>query len=304
MRQNAYLLLLSILMLSACSTTGVFAPVFDRSSGSQNGEAGPGFYLVRKGDTLGKIAADFHVDRKDLIKWNNLENPNVLEVGRRLRVASPDAVVTGPVSEAAVPEGRPLVEANTPQFKKGPKGGVLPYSTGTWQSLNSVGANSTVASSSQSPTSQIGSLPNDPSRAVDRTASEANTPSPQAASLQWSLPAKGKVLSGFSSKNGKGMDFDGKMGDPVFAAADGKVSYVGNAVRGLGKLVVVKHNESYLSVYAHNSKIVVKDNQTVKRGQKIAEMGNSDSDRVKLHFEIRRDGLPVDPARFLLDKTP
>jgi lipoprotein NlpD len=118
--------------------------------------------------------------------------------------------------------------------------------------------------------------------------------------LSWSWPAKGKVIAGFSeSANLKGIDIAGSMGEPVVASAPGKVVYAGSGLRGYGKLIIIKHNKTYLSAYAHNREILVKEGQQVAKGQKIAEMGNSDADQVKLHFEIRRLGKPMDPARYL-----
>ena len=118
--------------------------------------------------------------------------------------------------------------------------------------------------------------------------------------LDWMWPARGKVVVGFSeTANLKGIDIAGAAGEPVIASAAGKVVYVGNGLRGYGKLVIVKHNKTWLSAYAHNREILVKEGQQVSKGQKIAEMGNTDADQVKLHFEIRRLGKPVDPARYL-----
>ena len=118
--------------------------------------------------------------------------------------------------------------------------------------------------------------------------------------LDWVWPAKGKVVSGYSeTANLKGIDISGTMGQPVVASAPGKVVYAGTGLRGYGKLVIIKHNKTFLSAYAHNKEILVKEGQQVARGQKIAEMGNSDADQVKLHFEIRRLGKPMDPAKYL-----
>ena len=112
-------------------------------------------------------------------------------------------------------------------------------------------------------------------------------------------PARGAVLAAFDEVKNKGLDIAGALGDPVLAAADGRVVYVGAGLRGYGNLIIVKHNATYLTAYAHNQTLLVKEDQTVRRGQKIAEMGSSDADRVKLHFEVRRQGRPVDPARYL-----
>ena len=112
-------------------------------------------------------------------------------------------------------------------------------------------------------------------------------------------PGNGAVIAGFDEAKNKGLDLGGKAGDPVVAAADGRVVYAGAGLRGYGNLIILKHNNTYLSAYAHNQTLLVKEDQTVRKGQKIAEMGNSDADRVKLHFEIRRQGKPVDPAKYL-----
>lgn len=112
-------------------------------------------------------------------------------------------------------------------------------------------------------------------------------------------PASGALLAGFDEVRNKGYDIAGKAGDPVLAAADGRVVYAGAGLRGYGNLIILKHNNTFLTAYAHNQALLVKEDQTVRRGQKIAEMGNTDADRVKLHFEIRRQGKPVDPARYL-----
>ena len=119
----------------------------------------------------------------------------------------------------------------------------------------------------------------------------------EAISFQW--PARGNLISGFDESKNKGLDIGGKAGDPVLAAADGRVVYAGAGLRGYGNLIILKHNNTYLTAYAHNQALLVKEDQVIKRGQKIAEMGNSDADQVKLHFEIRRQGKPVDPAKYL-----
>jgi lipoprotein NlpD len=112
-------------------------------------------------------------------------------------------------------------------------------------------------------------------------------------------PAKGKILAGFSEPRSKGIDIDGKLGDPVVAAAAGRVTYIGTGIPGLGKLVVIKHENGFITVYAHNKEILVKEQQAVARGQRIAELGSSDSERPKLHFQIRKGAAAVDPLRYL-----
>lgn len=117
--------------------------------------------------------------------------------------------------------------------------------------------------------------------------------------LTWIWPVSGPVLAGFDGVRNKGLDIGGTAGEPVLAAADGRVVYSGSGLRGYGNLIIIKHNNTYLTAYAHNRALMVKEDQAVKRGQKIAEMGNSDADRVKLHFEVRRQGKPVNPAQYL-----
>ena len=135
------------------------------------------------------------------------------------------------------------------------------------------------------------------------TTSPAAAPATAAATgdddLGWIWPGNGQVLAGFDEVKNKGLDIGGASGDPVVAAAEGKVVYAGSGLRGYGNLVILKHNSTYLTAYAHNKALMVKEDQTVKKGQKIAEMGDSDADRVKLHFEVRRQGKPVDPAKYL-----
>ena len=117
--------------------------------------------------------------------------------------------------------------------------------------------------------------------------------------LGWIWPAAGAVLAGFDEVKNKGLDIAGVAGEAVLAAADGRVVYVGAGLRGYGNLIILKHNNTYLTAYAHNQSLLVKEDQSVRKGQKIAEMGSSDADRVKLHFEVRRQGKPVDPAKYL-----
>ena len=145
--------------------------------------------------------------------------------------------------------------------------------------------------------------PAPPSMPPARRASAGPAPPPATREpdddVNWTWPATGAVVNGFDEARSKGLAISGKAGDPVFAAADGRVVYAGSGLRGYGNLVIVKHNNTYLTAYAHNQSLLVKEDQVVRRGQKIAEMGSSDAERVQLHFEIRRLGKPIDPARLL-----
>jgi lipoprotein NlpD len=141
-----------------------------------------------------------------------------------------------------------------------------------------------------------------PAGAASEPKPAASAPPPESApedAPAWGWPVNGPVLAGFDEVKNKGLDIGGAAGDPVTAAADGRVVYAGAGLRGYGNLIILKHNNVYLTAYAHNQTLLVKEDQSVRRGQKIAEMGNSDADRVKLHFEVRRQGKPVDPAKYL-----
>jgi lipoprotein NlpD len=236
----------------------------------------PGYYTIRQGDTLTRIGLDNGQAWRDLAKWNNLENPNLIEVGQVIRVAPPGAAL-----EAAGVVVRPVVNSG--------------ISTGAPLKANA--ANAPLDGSAKN-----AALPGAP--AVTNTASTSTPASPMPPAeegLGFIWPASGPLLSGFDEAKNKGLDIGGKAGDAVVAAAEGQVVYAGAGLRGYGNLLILKHNNVFLTAYAHNQALLVKEDQKVKKGQKIAEMGNSDSANGvnKLHFEIRRQGKPVDPAKLL-----
>jgi lipoprotein NlpD len=217
-----------------------------------------GYYTVKPGDTLIRIGMDNGQSWRDLVRWNNLENPNLIETGQVLRIAAPEAVAAKPATTPAA--------ANLPAASAG----VAPAMPA---------ASAASAAAGVKPAAPV--------------AAEAE----EAVNFQW--PTRGNLIAGFDEAKNKGLDIAGKAGDPVLAAADGRVVYAGAGLRGYGNLIILKHNNTYLTAYAHNQTLLVKEDQAIKRGQKIAEMGNSDADQVKLHFEIRRQGKPVDPAKYL-----
>ena len=232
-------------------------------TGSENAGK-PGFYSVRPGDTLTKIALDHGQAWRDIAKWNGLDNPNMIEVHQVLRVAPP-------VMELAANRQTKPVMAQNP----------TPANT----------------SASNTPTPTASSAPASSASNAAPSASAPVNVSDDGMIFAW--PHPGPVLAGFDEAKNKGLDFAGKAGDPVLAAGDGKVVYAGSGLRGYGNLVILKHNNTYLTAYAHNQTLLVKEDQSVTKGQRIADMGSSDSDRVKLHFEIRKQGKPVDPAKLL-----
>lgn len=231
----------------------------------------PGFYTVKSGDTLIRIGLDNGQNWKDLMRWNNLTNPNLIEVGQVIRVVppgvDPTAATTRPVTTARV---------ETRGLDAKPSAASAPAASGS----------APVASGAASGTASA-------------SAREAAPPREGDDDINWGWPATAPVAVPFDDARNKGLVFRGKAGDPVYAAADGRVVYAGSGLRGYGNLVILKHNGTYLTAYAHNQTLLVKDDQNVKRGQKIAEMGSTDADSVQLHFEIRRQGKPIDPARLL-----
>jgi len=297
--------LASGLLLAGCMSQPP-APAVDRSSAPRAAApaaqpAGPGYYTVKRGDTLYRIALENGQDYKDVATWNNIANPSNIKDGQVLRVAPPGneepsgAVVSRPVGGVAV-EARPLgngaaapAPAPAPTavvgdaLKREPRVGKEPYSDEAYARLNRL---------------------NEPPK-TGEAKPEVKSEPPVAVGpddVAWAWPSSGKVLAPYSESGNKGLDIGGKPGDPVLAAGEGKVVYAGSGLRGYGELVIVKHNTTFLSAYAHNRKILVKEGQQVARGQKIAEMGNTDSDTVKLHFEIRKQGKPTDPMQFLPKK--
>jgi lipoprotein NlpD len=261
-------LLAAMAVLTGCTSKSLNqAPVEDRGVSARGpvdpallpgaANAGkPGYYTVRQGDTVMKIATDVNQPWRDIARWNNLDNPNAIEVGQVLRVVPP------PGSAPPPPQQQQQQPATAP----------IPVATQTTPGV----------ATTPTPTS-----PPEPSPAAD--AGDIN--------LIW--PASGAVLAKFDEVNNKGISIGGNAGDPVVAAADGSVVYAGAGLPSYGNLIILQHNTTFLTAYAHNQKLLVKENQTVKKGQKIAEMGSTGADRVMLHFEVRRSAKPVDPVRYL-----
>ena len=305
---NRLALLALLVLLAACAARQP-APVTDRTPLDRAPVEAPKpaeppavekpipTHTVKRGETLVGIALQYGLDYRELAAWNNITNPNVLSVGQVLIVAAPAgakplASSTGSVATPLVGPGTPIEArplANTPNAKVEPRGQKVPYSD---RAMAQLGA----AESGASP------APADPQQPqvveVPAPAEPAKPSGTDREDVDWMWPVKGKVLSPFSEAS-KGVDIGGRKGAPVLAAASGRVVYAGAGLRGYGKLVIIKHNNTWLSAYAHNENILVKEQQDVRKGQKIAEMGQTDADQVKLHFEVRREGKPVDPAKVL-----
>ena len=268
-------------VLAACANSPMPAPVVDRTStaGSQQAAstepAPPGYYRVKRGDTLYRIALENGQSYRDVASWNNMANANQIEVGQLLRVVPPGADVNAAPGVATVPVASGVVQSQ-PIDSSRPVGAPVGATT------------STPAAVAAAPASTAAAPAATPSASASAPASDIR--------LAW--PASGQLIGKFDEKSNKGIDIAGKKGDAVLAADEGRVIHVG-PLRGYGNLVIIKHNDTYLTAYGHNDKVLVTEQSTVRKGQKIAEMGNSDSDRVKLHFEVRKNGKPVDPMRYL-----
>jgi len=298
---------LVLALLSACSTTSNQAPVVDRnvspapapkpatpSESAQVARDESGMYTVKKGDTLIRIALEYGQNYRDIAAWNNLANPDDIKVDQVLRVAPPNSSGNGVQTAAVVlpPSDTKPAAAPAPAAPKktAPKGDKRPYTEANLAEMQR---------SDNGKPEQVASVNPAPAAAAPAVAPAPAPAVPADEKLSWMWPADGKVVANFDEGKNKGVDIAGKAGQQVVAAGAGKVMYAGSGIRGYGNLVIVKHSDTLLSAYAHNRTIVVKEGQTVNKGQMIAEMGDSDTDSVKLHFEIRQLGKPVDPSRFL-----
>ncbi|MEO1765831.1 peptidoglycan DD-metalloendopeptidase family protein [Thiobacter aerophilum] len=309
---------LTALLVAGCGTTPHRAPVIDRlpaeSARSPQNTAKPATkvaprepdwrpatYTVKKGDTLYSLALEFGLDYRELAEWNGIGEPYLIRVGQVLRLTPPGGEGVQPLKAPAVAEAKPLPAAEA-VLKTEPKAIREPYSE---QALARLEKSAPPKPESASTANALGRSPPEKPAADKPLAAENQAPEEDDPDrVEWVWPATGKLLASFGEGGSKGVDIAGNLGQPVLAAAAGKVVHTGTTLRGYGKLIIIKHNKSYFSVYAHNSQILVKEGQNVVRGQKIAEMGDSDADRVKLHFEIRRLGKPVDPLKYLPnDKT-
>lgn len=259
-----------------------------------------GFHTVQRGDTLYAIAFANSLDHRDIAGWNRLESPDRILVGQVLRLTSPPgAIEIKPLDSAPRPNARPLAE---PSLITTPQAVLLPYTEANWAQVT---GSPRLAGPVPEPSAQTVAVAK-PAPASPPAVAQ-NTSAPDIASSttveSWLWPAEGTLAGNFGAAGGKGIDIVGTRNSPIKAVAPGKVVYSGTGLRGYGQLLIVKHAGEFLSAYAHNESILVKEGDTVTAGQKIAMMGDSDADRVKLHFEIRRYGKPLDPLNYLPERS-
>ena len=299
--RHAALSIAAALVLGACAAPRP-APVSDRVPSAKvapkaepspatkaPGSVRPESYTVKPSDTLYSIALEFGVDYRDLATWNGID-PTRIKAGQQLRLSPPQGVIATPLQ--TLPGGvevRPLgsmVAPGVPAAAGGggaePRGVRVPYSDQAFAQMAGLAPEAVISVPRPAPFPP-------PKPPAPRGPDE----------VDWIWPTSGKIVSEFNAGSGKGIGIGGKAGQAVVAAAPGRVIFSGTGIRGLGKLIVIKHNDKYLSVYGHNRALLVKEGQTVSRGQRIAEMGDTDADQVKLHFEIRQQGKPIDPAPLL-----
>ena len=306
------------LFLTACESTP--APTIERSPQSkpappatkpnvaktaESKDWRPDSYIVKKGDTLFSISLEFGYYYKEIAAANNIVEPYPIKVGQKLSFTSLNA-------KAAPADGKPVVMQSDDAVQEGVI--VSPINTETGGSATAQ-VPSTITPILTEPKAVreaysleafnrktlIAAKPAEPKPAEIKPADAKPMDGKPVddENLNWAWPTQGKVIANFNEASNKGLDIGGSAGQSINAASGGKVIYVGSDLRGYGKLVIIKHNKLFLSVYAHNSKIIAKEGQTVTAGQKIAEMGNTDSNTIKLHFEIRQQGKSVDPAKYL-----
>ncbi len=309
----SYFILVIILcvVIAGCASINEPVPVVDKALNEttvrSNDEANQkeGDYIVQRRDTLYSIAVKHGIPLSELAKWNNITDPNSIEPGQKISLSIPSTKQAQP---SVFPLGQPVISGIEPsldgssqptaiddQVKREPKGLKLPYSGQTLAEMQYMANMPTTMPSINQSTATNKSARIEVAPVPESTA----RPSLQNnAKIEWMWPAPGKLIEGFS-KDSKGVRISGQSGQAVLASAAGEVVYSGNGLRGYGKLIIIKHNNTFLSAYAYNSLLLVKEGDQVAKGQKIAEMGNTDTDTVKLHFEIREQGKPVDPLKYL-----
>jgi len=327
---NVLIKFIAILLVSAlvgCGSSGR-APVEDR----RGDNSAVKLYQVQRGDTLYSIAFRYGLDYRKVAQVNSIPAPYIIYPGQHLYLwqaaSSPLIVSPPPQTPAPVASGNPgLPETYTPspvivtavpgiagppvsQVAMPPspvyQGGAAAGVSGVPSAAPAVpspaadaGATAAVAAAAQAPVSPAPAPAVAPAPAPTAAPRPTRAPTPGAKVTSWRWPSNGNVTRRYSSSVHKGIDIGGSRGDPVYAVADGTVVYAGTGIVGFGELIILKHNDIYISAYGHNSRLLVREGDVVGVGQIIAEKGSSGTDTVKLHFEIRKEGKPIDPLKLL-----
>ncbi len=257
--------LLLCCLLPACSSGPPSAPIGDRTDRPIRI---PATHTVGQSDTLYSVAFLYGKTVEELASWNGIRKPYTIYRGQKIRLTEPP------------PEPRPAVRRPAPSKPK----------------VRAPSRPTPAVTSTVRPSQPKVSVPrgSEPKPATSASVDSKSPPS-------WTWPASGKLIRRFDARSTgkKGINIAGKAGNPVRAAAAGKIVYAGSGLSGYGRLIIIKHNKDFLSAYAHNRKLIAREGQWVKKGELIANMGSSATDRIELHFEIRKKGRPVDPLRYL-----
>lgn len=268
--------------IAGCGGSGAVAPVdsFDADSGTP-----PSSHTVKRGETLYSIAWLYGLDYRNLAAHNGIREPFTIYPGQRIAIGGVSAADADSESGAPTENRAVAKDANGTRWKpvKGP------------EAAESAGS----GAPAPKPRDTRSAPPTAAQSAAKKQKAAPRKPAPAREVKGWIWPTKGTVITNFARSGRKGVNISGRAGQPVVAAAGGRVVYAGGGLRGYGELIIVKHNKRFLSAYAHNNRILVKEGDNVRVGQRIAEMGSTGTDKVMLHFEIRRDGKPVDPVRYL-----
>lgn len=276
------------IIMSACVDGGRVVPVTDRSLYPAHSTSPVGDdYVVQPGDTLYSVARRHGLDRRALADRNGIKPPFEIHVGQRLALGARGPAPAGSTSSSASSTGA--------GGDMGPGADVFALSDAAAEKAESVPLDAPVPEPAIARPAETAKQPLAAPASPPRKVAEPMPAAPRKG--KWLWPARGKIARKFPAASG--LDIVGERGQAIVAAAPGRVVYGGSGLRGYGKLIIIKHNDEFLSAYAHNDKLLVQEGQRVQQGQKIAEMGMSGTDRVKLHFQIRRNGAPVDPLKFL-----
>ena len=282
---------------SAASQQATEAAATAAAAVARSKKSPPLVYRVRRGDTLGHIAQHHHCSVKELLAWNQLKPSTRLKLGEVLHVASPETVKEANAAAAAATAAQAAAAQAAAAAKTAAAAAPVSNATTSPAAANAASASAATATTSASTSSSA-----TPAASAAETRAVDAEMSRHAKRVTLAWPAQGAVVQGFQPGETRGIEIGGKPGDPIRAAADGKVMYAGTGLNEYGSLIIVQHNKDFLTAYSHNRKLLVKTGDVVRQGQEIAEMGDENNSRVSVLFEVRRDGKPVDPMPYLPGK--